>query len=176
MKTKIYLLSWVSFTGSDNYMYSDIQIFTDKNKAVAELMQQKENAYEECKWGSEWESEDKEDAYEFDVWEKTNSDVCYEVHSEAYDGYDVEIYLREKEIEVTMPNNCIETKAGLGDMIKWNGDDGKVHKTKVSGVQAYVYAAPKEPNGVESNTCYQTKVNHKGRVQTAWVDESDIVL
>ena len=100
VKTKMYVLAWCSYTEGDNYLYSDVKTFTDEEKAVAEFNLCKKNAYEECKWGSEFESESKEDAYEFDVKEVTNSGKCYEVCSNAYEYYHVKISLTEKEIEI----------------------------------------------------------------------------
>jgi len=101
MTTKIFILSWFSYIESDNYLYSDIKTFTDEEKAMAEFESDCEKAYDECKWGCQWdESEDERDedcAYDVD---ESRDPGTYQVSSGAYDGYHVEVSIEEKEIEI----------------------------------------------------------------------------
>ena len=112
MKTKIYQVSFTSFTESDNYLYNDVKTFTDEEQARQEWEQQCENAYQECRYGSEWDSissmdeEDREDVYEYDVDEERDPGT-YTVSSEAYEGYKVIVSLDEVEIDVPMAQDMM---------------------------------------------------------------------
>lgn len=173
MKATIFILSWTSYTDSDDYLYTDIKTFTDEDEARKQYGDDCQNAHDECVWGSQWdEPEDERDEdCKYDI-DESALDDCYTVSSSAYDGYKVEVKLEKQEIDIPLPSNCLQLKKGIGDMMHWQGDDGKKRTTKVTGVQAYRYSNPQE---VEENSCYQTYVQHKGTRQVAWVDESDII-
>lgn len=101
MKTKIYILGWVSYTNEDNYLYNDQQVFTDKEKAMAEFKDDCDRAYEECKWGSQFDTpeEEREENLAYDV-DESRGETTYNVSSVAYYGYKVEVSLKEVEIEI----------------------------------------------------------------------------
>lgn len=96
---KIFILTWVSYTDEDDYLYSDVKVFTDE-KGVRKLYEKYcKNAYEECEWGSQWdEPEEKRDEdCKFDV-DESRDDNEYTVASSAYNGYKVQVKLTEVEI------------------------------------------------------------------------------
>lgn len=173
MATKIFILSWFSYTESDNYLYSDIKTFTDEEKAMAGFESDCEKAYEECKWGSQWdEPEDERDedcAYDVD---ESRDPGTYQVSSGAYDGYHVEVSIEEKEIEIPAQGkqeNTIRTKKGIGDNITWRGDDNKVRTTKVTGIDI------EARKGKENDVTYWTTTIWKGQRTSATISEKDII-
>ena len=101
MKQKIYIVTYVSFTSYDDYLFSEVLTFTDEDEARALFRHNCEQAYGECEWGSAWdESEDERDEnFKFDV-EEDSGDGLYEVSSYAYGGYKVQVRLIENEIDV----------------------------------------------------------------------------
>lgn len=101
MKTKIFILTWVSYTNGDNFLFSDVNTFTDEKDARSQFEKDCKSAYEECEWGSKWdEPEDERDENcKYNVYEQ-RYDNCYTVNSEAYEGYKVEVNLIKKEIEL----------------------------------------------------------------------------
>lgn len=105
MTTKIYLVSYVSYTESDNYLYSDVRPFTDEEEARHEFISLRDGAYSECQYGAAWDSvesmseEERKDEYQYDVTENDGGDT-YEVSSNAYEGFKVIVKLETKEVEV----------------------------------------------------------------------------
>lgn len=105
MKATIFILSWVSYTSSDDYLYTDIKTFTDEQEARREFERGCRNARKECQWGAAWDDidnmtdEERAEEYEYDV-EESSGTNDYTVGSEAYEGYKVQVTLREKEVEV----------------------------------------------------------------------------
>lgn len=99
MKQKIFILTWVSYTDEDDYLYSDVKVFTDEKDARMMYDHECGNAYEECEWGSQQgtpEDERDEDC-KYDV-DEIRDDNCYTVASSAYNGYKVTVKLTEVEI------------------------------------------------------------------------------
>jgi len=94
---KIFILSVVSHTEYDNELYSDIKVFTDKEEATAAFNESCDNAYEECKWGSQLDEEDKDEDFMYDV-QECRDELEYKVSSAAYEGYVVEVKVKEVEV------------------------------------------------------------------------------
>ena len=100
MEKKIFILTWVSYTSEDDYLYSDVKVFTDEKEARKQYDNDCEKAYEECKWGSQSDPKYERDEYcSHDVDEERSGD-SYTVSSDAYDGYKVQVKLVEKEVEL----------------------------------------------------------------------------
>ena len=112
MKARIFILSWVSYTDEDDYLYSDIKTFTDEKEAREQFDKDCEYAYEECEWGSQQdEPEDERDEdCKYDV-DESRDDNEYIVSSSVYNGYRVQVELAEKEIDV--PFACDRRKYGM---------------------------------------------------------------
>lgn len=101
MEATIFILSWCSYTDSDDYLYSNVETFTDETKANKQFHKACRKAYEECEWGSQWD--DPEDERDEGCKYEVNERHCphhYTVSSSAYDGYKVEVRLWKAEIEV----------------------------------------------------------------------------
>lgn len=99
MKKKIFILTWVSYTDEDDYLYSDVKVFTDEKGARKQYDNDCEKAYEECKWGSQWDAPkyERDEYYSHDVDEERSGD-SYTVSSPAYNGYKVQVKLTEVEL------------------------------------------------------------------------------
>lgn len=101
MKATIFILSWVSYTDSDNYLYTDIKTFTDEEQARKQYDHDCQMAYEECEWGSQQDTDederDEDDRYDVD---ESRDQDSYSVSSDAYDGYRVEVSLKREEIDI----------------------------------------------------------------------------
>lgn len=112
MKTKIFILSWVSYTDEDDYLYSDVKTFTDEKEARKQYDKDCEYAYEECEWGSQQDTpeDERDEDCKYDV-DESRDDNCYTVASSAYNGYKVEVSIVEKEIDV--PFACDRRKYGM---------------------------------------------------------------
>jgi len=117
MRTRIFIVTYASHTDSDDNLYQSVKTFTGSDYAKNErdarelYERQKAQAYEECKWGEYWEDDEegREDAYEYQPM-YSNHDITraefdgmlhgsYEVASEAYEGYKVNIEFEEREID-----------------------------------------------------------------------------
>lgn len=118
MKTRIFIVTYASHTASgDDNLYQSVKTFTGadypKNEREAReyYERQKQQAYEECKWGENWDADEDEREGETEYEPMyANSDIrranydgmlhgSYEVESEAYEGYKVQIEFEEREIE-----------------------------------------------------------------------------
>ena len=101
MKTKIFVVTFASYTEYDNYLYTEQKTFTDPMSAQNHYEDKCKKAYDECKWAEYWDADqdDRTDAYEYPVSEKRECDT-YRVESEAYCGYHVCVKLEEQDIEV----------------------------------------------------------------------------
>lgn len=116
MKAKIFILSWVSYTHSDDFMCTNTETFTDEQEARREFERGCRDARKECQWGSAWDDidnmtdEERGEQYEYVVEESSDTND-YTVGSEAYDGYKVQVTLREKEIDI--PYACDRRKYGM---------------------------------------------------------------
>ena len=110
MKRNIIIVSYVSFTSSDNYLHTEQKSFTNRLKAQDYYEDSCKYAYEECKWGSQVdEPEDERDEdCTFDVDEERNGSfkdgkAGYKVESQAYEGYWVSITYEVQEVDVYSP-------------------------------------------------------------------------
>lgn len=112
MKTTIFILSWCSYTDSDDYLYTDIKTFTDEEEARKQFDDDCHMAYEECEWGSQWDEseENRDEECKYDV-DESRAPGIYTVSSEAYDGYKVEVSLEEREIDI--PHATDRRKYGM---------------------------------------------------------------
>lgn len=105
MKAKIFILSWVSYTHSSDFMYTNTKTFTDEQEARREFERGCQNARKECQWGPALDvidgmtDEERAGEYEYHV-EKSSDTNDYTVGSEAYEGYKVQVTLCEKEIDI----------------------------------------------------------------------------
>ena len=60
MKTKIYIVSFTSFTETDINLHNDAQLFTNEEEARREFISLRDQAIEEARWGSLWDADDEE--------------------------------------------------------------------------------------------------------------------
>lgn len=110
MKTTVITVSYFSFTESDNYTHTEQKTFTNRLFAQGYYEDECKKAYDECKWGSQWdepEGERNEDcAYEVDVdcnGSTKDGKADYKVESAAYDGYHVKVSYEAVEVDVKAP-------------------------------------------------------------------------
>lgn len=105
MTKKIYLVTYASYTESDNYLYNDVKVFTDEEEARHEFISLRDGAYLECQYGASWDEvetmsdEEREDVYQYTV-DSNESETACKYTSDAYEGYAVEVQLVSKEIEI----------------------------------------------------------------------------
>lgn len=119
MKTRQFLVTYTSYTTSDENLYNEVKVFSgadyQKNEQDARQVFErlKKNAYEECKWGEYWNADPAEreadgvkehnPLYSCCDISRANYDQMlhgtYEVESEVYEGYKVSIRIDEQEVE-----------------------------------------------------------------------------
>lgn len=101
MTTKIYLVTFTSYTGSDSFIYNDVEIFATEQEARDKFNYWADYAREECTWGSAFDSSEEErrenEDEPYDIDEQRGEDV-YTVSSAAYEYYQVQVKLITKEI------------------------------------------------------------------------------
>lgn len=108
MKATIYMLTWVSYTHSDDYIYSNVETFFDEQQARQQFDIGCSRARLECQWGAGWDGiddmddDEREEMYEYTV-EESRDTNHYVVGSEAYEGYKVEITLERCELDIPVP-------------------------------------------------------------------------
>lgn len=95
---KVWLIQECRYTTEDNNLWMGSNQYADKDAAMAAFERDKKNAYEECKYGSMWDNldgVDPDEIYEYDVYNCKDTENHYEVSSDAYDGFSVQIHLLE---------------------------------------------------------------------------------
>lgn len=107
--TKICVVTFTSYTQSDNYLHTEQKVFSNPLFAQDYYEDQCADAHSECQWGEEWNADEneRENAYEYPVSEKYTGrmkdlNATYEVSSEAYCGYQVKVALSSHEVGITL--------------------------------------------------------------------------
>lgn len=94
MEKKIYIVSYVSYTNEDDYLYSSSIPFANKKDARKEFKKECELARVRCELGNQW---DVSDEFKYEV-EENRTRNTYEASSAAYDGYKVKVTITENEV------------------------------------------------------------------------------
>ena len=95
---KVWLIQECRYTTEDNNLWMGCNQYSDKDAAMAAFERDKKNALDECKYGAMWDNldgADPDEIYEYDVYNCKESENHYEVSSDAYDGFSVQITLME---------------------------------------------------------------------------------
>lgn len=177
MKAKFFILSWVSYTHSDDFMCTNTETFTDEQEARREFERGCRDARKECQWGSAWDDidnmtdEERGEQYEYNVEESSDTND-YTVGSEAYGGYKVQVTLREKEIDIPLPSHLPEPILNIGDTFRWQLDNmGDIRTSEVMGVEL---RSELDLDGTPmTNSAYL--VNNAVEQDRLWVYESEII-
>lgn len=106
MKTRIFIVTWTSYTESDNYLYQTDRVFTDEQEAKAFYEGEMNAALDDVR--GEWDEEEgeypwteQEDFSDFNADGNSIYKVSREVGTE--DGYQIEVKFETKEIDVPEP-------------------------------------------------------------------------
>ena len=95
---KVWLIQECRYTTEDNNLWMGCNKYTDKDAAMAAFERYKKNAYDECKYGAandDLDNAEPDELYEYDVYNCNETENHYEVSSDAYDGFSVQINLLE---------------------------------------------------------------------------------
>jgi len=114
MKTKIFIVTWTSYTESDNYLYQTDRVFTDEQEAKAFYEGEMNAALDDVR--GEWDEEggeypwtEQEDFSDFNADGNSSYKVSREVGTE--DGYQIEVKFETKEIDIPFVTD--RTKYGM---------------------------------------------------------------
>lgn len=106
MKTKLYIVSYVSFDGYDDNLYTEVKTFTDRDKAEAFYRQSVDTARADARR--------EEDGYDEDDWtpiSENESDGEYNVSRDNDERYFTRVELTEQEIDI--PYDTDRRKYGM---------------------------------------------------------------
>ena len=91
METKeLFIVCYSAYAECDKNLYTDIKNFSNRDEAMALFNHYCYIARQEAEWGADWDEDDKSNSYSYDVQEERGENE-YTVHSEAYDGFHVNV-------------------------------------------------------------------------------------
>ncbi|MBQ7439740.1 MAG: hypothetical protein IJV28_07185 [Paludibacteraceae bacterium] len=172
MKTKIYIVTFTSYTESDNYLHNDAQTFT--NRLFAQDYYEKlcdnarENANELYVETNDGDGEDWSDTVQGEHHNEDKNNRRYTISREPGTefGYQVEVKLQEVEIDVP---RAIETAHKVGDEIVWE-KYGEDHKGRVTDIDLFISTDKGEHY---QHAVYRTTESETG--ERWYVNEEDII-
>lgn len=107
--TRIFVVTFTSYTQSDNYLYTEQKVFSNPLFAQDYYEDRCADAHSECRLGEVWngDKDERKNANEYPVSEKYTGrmkdlNATYEVSSEAYCGYQVKVTLSSHEVELRL--------------------------------------------------------------------------
>ena len=99
METKgMFIVCYSVYAECDKNLYTDVKNFRDSDEAMALFKHYCSISRQEAEWGSDWDEDDKSNSYAYDV-EEEQGENEYTVHSEAYDGFHVNVKLMELAVD-----------------------------------------------------------------------------
>ena len=91
---KLFIVCYSVYAECDKNLYTDVKNFSDRDEAMDLFKHDCSFARQEAEWGSDWEEDDKSNSYAYAVKEEHGENENT-VHSEAYDGFHVNVKLME---------------------------------------------------------------------------------
>lgn len=170
MKTKIYVVSFTSYTQSDNYLHSDHREFTSLVPAMNYYESMKDNATENANDIYEDEDGNLDERIVEGREEIHGNNATFTIEREVDTefGYQAELKMEEVELEYKNPR-YMKLPYKVGDTIRWRcDDDGKVHQSKIEFINCEI-----DKDGPTYD--YHVHSYVKGCYQTACVTNADIV-
>ena len=87
---ELFTVCFTVYTESDKNLHTEVKTFGNWNDARALFNQYCWQAHLEALFGENWDEENKNDSYRYDMEEKQDKDE-YTAHSDAYEGFHVNV-------------------------------------------------------------------------------------
>jgi hypothetical protein len=165
MKTKLYIVSYVSFDGYDDNLYTEVKTFTDRDKAEAFYRQSVDTARADAR-----REEDSDDEDNWTPISENESDGEYNVSRDNDERYFTRVELIEQEIE---SRHDRAAKCKLGDTVTGDmDDDGKQYTGIVTAI--HLRFENDTDGSPLDNSIYRIRYEKDGKPARVWLYESEL--